>query len=874
VKQGIRGRELLVLLLLAALPIAAHAPAWWHGRLLGPGDGTALHFPLRTAVWDAYAGRDLPVWNATQFCGTPLLAAYRPGAFYPPMVALAALPAFTAFQVLVLFSLSATAVLTFLYLRRLRAGVVGAYFAGLSFALGPYLVGHLDDTTAVIAAPLLPLLLLAAESHMNRASPGRAVGLSLAIALLLVAGSPEAARAGAILLFGRLLVGYAFSGGPVPPSFRWTLASIAAGFLLAAPQLLPTMYAALEAGRPVTGLATAHDSLPGAMGLIMRYISHTPAAALALAALPLITSHASVRVLAIALSLSLGLQWGHPLNVHGMSPLVFDFTLSVLAGISLGAQWTLRGLRRGRRLRAYFLFFTLASCAALSVAAAALGPLPQLLTGPVGVLALSLILYFSLAGSPSPLRAKLWLLPLTVSFLLQPHGRDAWRGSASRAELEHGTPIRSALDSQMGLLQGERAMTVVRQWPRDEAIDMAYGGLGALTGHSSVNGYDPMVPLRTRQALGGMNVAGLLPEGFFRTDRSRLDAIGARWIQVRTADLAGDVQGAPALHVTVRAGQTHLFPLPMLPATEIHLVSSLSAAVAVPQGQELGAIVVRLASGRGEFSYPIRAGIETAEWAYDRPDVRAEVAHERPPTADSWRPAGESFEGHRYLAVLRLPGRYYVDAIRLVARAGAPPLAVARLLVTDSGRGSTRAVSLASAYVSDSGTFREAASTPSVRLFERPGGQGRAWVVEKLRILPDARAVLSRLAALSVHGVDPYREALADRADLEGVADSELAAGRASRADVVGAAPGRIDVRAQGPGWLVVAEGWDRGWTATRDGIRSRVVRVNHLGMAVYMPAGTHRVSLRYTPPGLVVGAALSAVALLGIVAALRLSGR
>ena len=113
----------------------------------------------------------------------------------------------------------------------------------------------------------------------------------------------------------------------------------------------------------------------------------------------------------------------------------------MLAGLSLSAQWRARQEPQGRRLRAYFLVASLASAAALSVAAAALGPLPETLAGAVGVLALSLILYFSLAASPtSAARAAVWLLPLTVSFLLQPHGRGAWDGGAAATGPDHGQP--------------------------------------------------------------------------------------------------------------------------------------------------------------------------------------------------------------------------------------------------------------------------------------------------------------------------------------------------------------------------------------------------------------------------------------------------
>src|SRR5262249_53092262 len=126
-------RDAAVLLLLAALPAVAYAPAWTAGRLLGPGDGAALHFPLRALVWDSYGKGDLPGWNPTFFVGTPLLAAYRPGALSPLMAALSPLPPFVAFQLLVVVSLSASAVLVFLYLRRLGAERVGAFVGGLCF---------------------------------------------------------------------------------------------------------------------------------------------------------------------------------------------------------------------------------------------------------------------------------------------------------------------------------------------------------------------------------------------------------------------------------------------------------------------------------------------------------------------------------------------------------------------------------------------------------------------------------------------------------------------------------------------------------------------------------------------------------------------
>ena len=70
----------------------------------------------------------------------------------------------------------------------------------------------------------------------------------------------------------------------------------------------------------------------------------------------------------------------------------------------------------------------------------------------MGVLALALILYFSLAAlAPTPCVAGLWLLPLTVSFLLQPHGRGVvGRRADARRISTTGTPTRARARARDG----------------------------------------------------------------------------------------------------------------------------------------------------------------------------------------------------------------------------------------------------------------------------------------------------------------------------------------------------------------------------------------------------------------------------------------
>jgi hypothetical protein len=872
-----RGRVALRLLpcLLALLPLAAYAPAWATQTLLAPGDGAALHFPLRSAVWQAYRRGDLPSWNPSLFLGTPLLGSYRPGALHPLMPLLALLPDFAAFQALVLLSMALAGPLLYLYLRRLGAEPVGAYVGGLCFAFGPYLVGHLGDTATLVAAPLLPLLLLLTERWMETNRARAAALVAVAVALLLLAGSPEAARAGGALLGGRVLVGWLWPGRAGRPSaFTVVLAGLG-GLLLAAPALLPALLAAREAGRPLTGLAArSGDLLPGLSGLVLRYASHSPAPALALAAVPLLARQVTVRVLGLALAISLLLQWGRgPLSAPGALALVFDLSLAVLAGLCLSAQWRQRRTTRGARLRALFLVTSLASATALSVAAAALGPLPQTLAGAVGTLALALVLYFANADAASPVKAGLWLLPLTVSFLLQPHARAAWTDAPTAREVDEGTGTRQAIDRALGAAAAEPMLTLVREWPGAAVADLAYGGLAQRTGRRNVNGYDPMVPLRTRAALGTMSVGGILPADFYASDPGRLELLGIRWVQVPGAALRRTGGREPEAPPLPPLEQARFFPFPMTAVRAVRVVSSLVDAIGVAQGQVVATLHVRLASGRGEFALPLRAGVDTAEWAWDRADVREAAGHQRPAPAQSWPVPGAGFSGHHYRSELALPGGYFVDGVRLTPEPGPFKLRLVHLGLVEAETGRLEALSPAASYVSDAGRFQEVVATPTVRLFEVRRTQGPARMAARLRTFRDDGALLMALARPSALGVDPVQEALVLEKDAAGL---DLAApGRAGRAALLRHGGNEVEARAEGPGILVLAESWDPGWTVEVDGRPGRLLRVNHAETAVPLGPGLHRVVLRYHARGFVPGLVAALAAALALLAvALRAKPR
>ena len=659
--------DVFALLVLALFPLIAYAEPLLAHQLLGPGDGVALHLPLRTEAFRAYRELSWPFLNTKEFLGSPLLAAYRGGVLYPLTFLLAWFDAFSAFQALVLISVSLAGILTYLYLKRLGAGAPGAFVGALSFAYGPYLLGHFEDTATLVASPLLPLVLLAAESHMNSASASRLVGLGASIALLVLAGSPEALRAGGALLFGRLLLGHTLSRSPHTPPRRATALAILLGLTLSAPQWLPTLELLPSAGRQVTGLQAeaAAEGVSGLAGLILKTVTHTPAASLAIASLPLLFERLPVRVLLLAVLASLALQTGRgPLLAPGALPLVVEFALAALAGLALDEQWRERRTRRGRRLRAYFLVASLASVGVLSVAAATLGGLPDRLAAAVGVYAIALITYFALAEAESSVAAGVFLLPLAVSFALQPTSREIFKEAPTRSQLLSGTPTRRAVDRALEELgSSPRVMTLVRAYPTDLALDLGFAGYGAMAPRIQANGYDPMAPVSIRRALGEMGARGVLTERSLTPDISLLRQWSIDAVQVQTADLAAGAADLP-FGLTLASGSRRTFAIPLL----------------------------RLKTIRVNFG-----GSPVPLQILARVNGNREV------------PLGALVEGS-----VSSPS-YRVDAVILEVPVDQPPARVVGVVV-ESQEGIVVQASRLSAYLSDP-AFQEIATTPQIRVF-------------------------------------------------------------------------------------------------------------------------------------------------------------
>ena len=120
----------------------------------------------------------------------------------------------------------------------------------------------------------------------------------------------------------------------------------------------------------------------------------------------------------------------------------------------------------------------------------------------------------------------------------------------------------------------------------------------------------------------------------------------------------------------VSAGMTETFPVPGSivtgsPVTTFTIVSFLANTVAVPDGTTVAEL--RLVTATNTVTIPIRAGMETAEWAWDRPDIRGTVAHARARVAGHW--IGQP-RGNLYIASIPVPVPVAIDRWEVAGSGG------------------------------------------------------------------------------------------------------------------------------------------------------------------------------------------------------------
>jgi hypothetical protein len=338
------------------------------------------------------------------------------------------------------------------------------------------------------------------------------------------------------------------------------------------------------------------------------------------------------------------------------------------------------------------------------------------------------------------------------------------------------------------------------------------------------------------------------------------DAAQAGGVQFGAQHVLASVVGAtPPVTFTVPASAN--------PASAIRLVGTLDYAFDVPQGSRVGDVIVTDANG-ATATYPVRAGVELAERAIDRPSLRLLLAHQKPPGStaldfEETTPQGEDYLAHLYLAQFDLPVPTTVATITIAPAHPTAVVDVHGVGVVSAGSGQVTSLTLADragfALVGDDGLHR-VLSTPA-----RP----RAFVVDRQNAMsPAAFPNETPVQALSEERFNPDLNVLIE-GDRTLPADSGSGRSPPRSATVEDQGPDQVRITAsvEQASYLVLSDASHRGWSATVDGQPAPLYVANALFRAVALEPGQHTVVMRFLPPSHVVGLVGSLLVLIATLA-------
>ncbi len=814
-----------------------------------PGDAARLYLPQRAVLQQSLRTGDLPWWSNTFGAGYPLLAEGEVAALYPlnwPLYAL--LPVETAFSASIVLHYLISGLGLYLLARGLALSRPAALFAALAWALGGFGIAHLSHISILSTIAWLPWMLwlthsaISSSEHRLRCALGLAgvVGLQFlaghpqmallnlmatgALAFALLIRSTSSTRLGAFALWVGTLIGGALLAAPqLLPAYQLGALSQRAGGLEGEfftsysfhPLLVSTFVAPFALGNPYpegsVELMGYMGLLPLALGSVALWRSRRPARWFLLA------------LAAVGLAMAFGrwnplypyLQHVPILNLFRVPARYLSWTslaIALLAGVGWDALW---GARRPANPRPRWLDWV---CYGLQLAS------------------ISVVIVVTGRDTNSLVAAWSWLplvlatTALTVVALARFTRPGAWAAMAIAVLLvdlyAYGAVLDRTYNATLPLAEVQReplSVAVLRDDPslhriytKEEIVpalaplrESLYPNIASRYGVASANLYMPLVPTAYGEYLDAL-------------DARRLNLLNVRYYlipQLLPVDEASELYDVANPYADVPYGRW--IDIPPMRLASISIESYLSHAADLADGSPAAAVFLRAADG-GEVSIPLRAGLETAEWAYERSDVQKVVAHRSAPLASTW-PARSGYPpedhvGHTYLCTHGLDAQTEYSQIRIEPALPQAFVRIQRVGLT-SADGTVQSLARLLGLADHSIIYR----SEDVLVYRNEDALPRAFV------LP-ARQVLA----------SPDGIALPETLRVADVQPAEISAYEAMRVTLRCTVDENV--------YLVLGDLAYPGWRATVDGTNAPILVANGLFRSVALAPGTHEVEFTYHP--------------------------
>ena len=914
--------DVLAMVALAVWPFIYYWQATLRQAVFSFGDIFMFFYPVHQSYADALRQWQLPMWEPKILNGFPLFAEGQMGAFYPTHPFLyGLLPIDMATNYDILFNLAWVAVGMYLFVRILGLHRAAAFLSAFAFANGGFIIPRLQHMSVLATASWLPWILWAWEKYERETNPQirwrwfALLGMFAGIQLL--GGHPQFALLSAVLVALYSVVrwergeipnfnsqtpipNYGFFHKPLGIFFNYfdplkavpVVIFFGLGALLAMAQLIPTFELSGLSNRAAGLLPKFFNAyslrLPHYLMLfnpfllgnpyprvsveVIGYIGFLPVL-LAISAPFLKRDRRIIFFLLIALvALFLGLGDQNvfyrgmrylPLFNYFRVPSRFffwyTFAASMLAAFAFDLLLTRAreslALTRAQKISAG-VFVVLITALVVTIPQQTLdGFLMAWVWLPIGfALFTAWILLVARRGLLS--RAMLAILVVGVVMfdlaMFMAVYAKTYDSTSTIADFYRQPRVLSVLKNLSP--QDGRILTSLWIYPVPETMrESLYPNISMSAGVSSAIGYTPLLFERGSLYLEHINAP-------------MLDLNNVRYFLIpQMLPTDAQTEGADVFNEFLPEFIMRYHSFPSLPVSQVKVRSSLAQSVDWRDGEPVALITLVTQDGE-EYGFQLRAGNDTAEWAYERTDVRRVIQHKMPTVATTY-PALSAFPvephvGHAFLGQFDVTKQ---GQPRNVVGVYVFPLVNQGLLhieqisfVSSSGK----ETSLAHLIGRDDQTmiYRDA---QYVTVYENPDALPRAFLVHNAKVVRDDEATLKEM---SDDSFQPRRTLiLADGTPMQGEGEQRAA----ERVQITDYQSQRvvISVTAIEPGYLLLSDSWYPGWVARVDGVETPIQRGDYIFRAVPVSAGEHKIEFEYRPISLYVGACISAMAMIVLVA-------
>jgi hypothetical protein len=231
-------------LAVSLLPLVYFFPATRGRLIISPDDGVIFNVPLRVVAAHLMRAGYPPLWNPYIFSGMPLFGAAQAGVLFPLNWFYLAFSPAIATNLMMLATYVVAALGAYLYARRSGANIGGAALTSIVWQGSGFLVGQIGHTNILHTAALLPWLLWAVDRYGMNGKRSDGLLLAVLVALQVFAGHQQTLAYSLLLVAAYALVMWRANrkeSQPRQTGYLWSLFFVAAGLLLAAVQIFPTL---------------------------------------------------------------------------------------------------------------------------------------------------------------------------------------------------------------------------------------------------------------------------------------------------------------------------------------------------------------------------------------------------------------------------------------------------------------------------------------------------------------------------------------------------------------------------------------------------------------------------------------------------------